>query len=228
MEFPAGMLEFMAATDAYNHGTCGREVKKSSYQQHRRGAIVWVHNKVQAHHTPPQHQAAWENWVDEVYAGTAGMKDAAVVGAVDHDVQEWMAAHKKGSPATADIVATRSRVQHTLNDLKQSRGAGVGIAAVKGLPAHLANPKAVLWDEEDPALIYVFDAGGGHPGQVRGSGQLRRAGDGDAELAPVRRTRRHHGPGDGPLLEGKGEPMIWWDAYPDRPPAPPHRIATRK
>lgn len=88
------------------------------------------------------------------------MKDAAVIGELAPEVVGWLAKHNQAAPATGDIVATREKVQHILSSLKASRGAGVGLAATKALPTHLAAPKAVLWDSEDPALVCVFDANG--------------------------------------------------------------------
>jgi hypothetical protein len=156
---PAGFLLWQLATEAHMSSTGSRPVAKSDYTQHRRGAIVWVHNKVQPHHTIPQHQAEWERWVDQVATGTAGMKDAAVIGEVNEIVRSWMANNKKAPLATNDIVATRSRIQHILSEWKASKGRGVGLEAIKGLPTTLANPKAILWDKEDPSLIYVYEAG---------------------------------------------------------------------
>jgi len=49
---------------------------------------------------------------------------------------------------------------HLLRDAKKTRKQAVSESFVRNLPTELANAKAVLFDTEDPALIYVFDAQG--------------------------------------------------------------------
>lgn len=142
-----------------------RAITKSTYTQHRRGAIVWIHNKVQPGQSEDHHQTEWGKWVDQVAVGTAGMKDAAVVGEISPEVASWLKSNQGINPATLDVVATRQKVQHALGESKASRGAGVSIEDIKAMPQILSHPLAVLWDSEDPALVYVFGRGGDRRGK---------------------------------------------------------------
>jgi hypothetical protein len=67
------------------------------------------------------------------------------------------------NPATYEIVARDTDILHALRDKKTTlwkstgyRG-GISAADLLALPEKLAYPKAVLWDTQDPALLYVFD-----------------------------------------------------------------------
>ena len=53
-----------------------------------------------------------------------------------------------------------------MNEVKWARGAGITESEMKAMLQHLASPKAILWDEEDPALVYAFDRSGTQRGKV--------------------------------------------------------------
>ena len=78
-----------------------------------------------------------------------------VVGALSQPVLDALSAIGK-VPQSGALTVNDRAIVHMLRDAKKS---GLTIDQVKQLPAMLADPKAVLWDHADPALVYVFDAG---------------------------------------------------------------------
>ena len=69
-------------------------------------------------------------------------------------------------PENAAITIGDKDVLHLLRDAKKTRKQAVSESFVRNLPTELANAKAVLFDTEDPALIYVFEAQGNRKGKL--------------------------------------------------------------
>lgn len=80
-----------------------------------------------------------------------------VVGALSQPVLNALAGMGK-VPQSGALTINDRAIVHMLRDAKK---AGLTIDQVKQLPELLADPKAVLWDNADPALVYVFDPGAG-------------------------------------------------------------------
>lgn len=59
--------------------------------------------------------------------------------------------------ATAAISISDREIAHMLRAAKQAAGKALAEADVRQLPRVLAAPKAVLFDRQEPALLYVFD-----------------------------------------------------------------------
>lgn len=87
-----------------------------------------------------------------------------VVGALSQRVLDALAGLGH-VPASGAITLADKAVIHMLRDAKAGRGAAIDIAQLRDMPRLLAAPKAVLWDDQDPALVYVFDPA---PGTGRG------------------------------------------------------------
>jgi SPP1 gp7 family putative phage head morphogenesis protein len=87
-----------------------------------------------------------------------------VVGALSQTVLDGLARHGK-VPQTGALTVNDRALVHMLRDAKSSRGAALPVDQVRCLPEALAAPQAVLWDQQDPALIYVLDLGAG-PGKI--------------------------------------------------------------
>ncbi|GEA13746.1 Mu-like prophage FluMu F protein [Alteromonas sp. KUL49] len=58
-------------------------------------------------------------------------------------------------PVGLAVVAKDADIAHMLRSTKSSRGATVPMSVASEIPDIVTNPDAVLWDKEDPALIYV-------------------------------------------------------------------------
>lgn len=78
-----------------------------------------------------------------------------VVGVISQRVLDALGTLDKVPQSGAITVNDRALV-HMLRDAKKS---GLSPEQIKALPQHLAAPKAVLWDQHDPALLYVFNDG---------------------------------------------------------------------
>ena len=109
----------------------------------------------------------WRDWrrQDTVAGGEAleiGALNPAVVRALeDRDIH----------PATATVTVTRRDLAHTTRDSKRQRGQSLDDADLDRLPGIIAQPEAVLFDTQDPALLYVFNPV--DPGRDKGKVVIR-------------------------------------------------------
>lgn len=101
-------------------------------------------------------------WFDQAAGG--GPIDPAIVVAGVLDLATLAALRTRGAdPASAAITLAQKTVRHFVRDAKAGRGQAVPLDVLKRLPDALANPRAILLDRRDGALLYVFDA----PGEAR-------------------------------------------------------------
>lgn len=109
-------------------------------------------------------------WVDALANRKEGSqpvdRSVWVIGAVDPAVLDRVA-DLQGPPTSAAITIDQSTVTHLLRVSKKDRGAAVPVDMVRRIPDLLRQPKAVLWDVADPALVYVFDGPGGPGARVK-------------------------------------------------------------
>jgi len=97
-------------------------------------------------------------------AATAGEKlpilltgDQRVVGALSQPVLDFLAT-KDVAPESGAITIMDDIAVHMLRTIKSARGAAIPEADLMRLPELLAEPTEILWDNQDPALLYVYDA----------------------------------------------------------------------
>ncbi len=101
-------------------------------------------------------KASYQTWVQEIMDGQfLPQGRRAVVGVLSPLVERELEA-QVGSLATSAITLEDRELNHMLRASKAARGAALSEADVLRLPELLAAPQAVLWDLEDPALLYVF------------------------------------------------------------------------
>lgn len=102
-------------------------------------------------------------WAENIMKTKMKSPDYRVVGAIDEEV---LAALKEidVEPASSPILTTAERIVHLAREDKDSRDQTIPPEAVKGMRELFRNPKAVLFDLQEPALIYVFDVE--EPGKI--------------------------------------------------------------
>ncbi|MGB6054039.1 MAG: phage minor head protein [Burkholderiaceae bacterium] len=108
----------------------------------------------------PQIAAEFRVWAADVIAGGVARNGYRVIGSMTPEVLAGVRAVGI-EPATAALTLRDAELLHLLRDSKAVRGAALPRADVLRLPELLADPVAVLWDQADPALVYVFDAADG-------------------------------------------------------------------
>ena len=56
------------------------------------------------------------------------------------------------------MTITQQALNHLRRESKQARGAALSKADIDRLPHIIAEPEAVLWDNEEPGLLFAFNA----------------------------------------------------------------------
>ncbi len=143
----------------------------------------WAYNPGKAGHrassaleklidAPPDLAAAWSGpdvadriasefkaWADAIATGERVDRGTFVVGVLDPSLLAAARA-RNVDPTSAAITVHQNQFTHAIRPAKKARGADVPADLLARLPELLAHPKAVLWDKQDPALIYVVDVPG--------------------------------------------------------------------
>lgn len=99
-------------------------------------------------------------WFDRAAAGGRVDRSSFPIGALGQRTLDWLDREGKAKPATGAITITQQVVQHMDRDTKRAVGKAVPTGMLRQLPEMIRNPRAVLWDKERPALLYVFDVAG--------------------------------------------------------------------
>lgn len=100
-------------------------------------------------------------WIEEIAKRAGGgsfraMGERRVAGALSSGALSFL--HGRGViPASGAITIADSDVLHMLRTAKGNR---LPISALNRLPGLLARPQALLWDKQDPGLVYVWNAEG--------------------------------------------------------------------
>ncbi len=99
-------------------------------------------------------RAAFADWVDEIAKDRKARGKTSVIGWMDSDTMNYLTRNDVhlSSPV---ITANDKRILHTMREAKEARGSTLSIEETKGIPDVIAGYDAVLWDTEDPALVYV-------------------------------------------------------------------------
>ena len=101
----------------------------------------------------------YRSWAEQVLADDYQPQNRQkVVGYLDKDVVA--ALEQRGmTPRNLTITLTDKALLHMARDTKKARGTAVPETELLSLSEHIEQPKAVLFDRVNPALLYVFDAG---------------------------------------------------------------------
>lgn len=97
------------------------------------------------------------SWMGKVNApGYHATNEAQRVGELSGPVARFV--QSKGyDPQDGSILIRDKEVQHMLRDAKVARDGAIPRDYATRLPEILGKPEKVLWDDQDPGLLYVFD-----------------------------------------------------------------------
>lgn len=101
-------------------------------------------------------QNSYGLFFDDVVGTGKARRERRVIGAFSPRTVERLSDFDQ-FPENAAITIGDKDVLHLLRDAKKTRKQAVSESFVRNLPTELANATAVLFDTEDPALVYVFD-----------------------------------------------------------------------
>ena len=108
----------------------------------------------------PHLSRSFGRWADEVLKDGFQFKgERRVIGALSPRVVSHLAA-TGNAPAHAAIVVSDRELLHMARDVKQAAGRAVPGESLRDLPGIIARPMAVLRDQRDGTLLYVFDPPG--------------------------------------------------------------------
>lgn len=97
----------------------------------------------------------FSGWVDDVIERGQVKGEQRVVGYVTEEIQ--VAVADQGQPlVTPTLMIDDKALLHAVRPSKVARQAALSIDEIRRLPQIIADPETVLWDTQDPALLYVF------------------------------------------------------------------------
>lgn len=99
-------------------------------------------------------KAAFSSWIDEIVTDGKARGATSVVGWMDLATIEYLEG-KNISVASPVIIADDRGMLHAARTAKRLRGNALTPEELKMLPDIVANAEAILWDTQDPALLYV-------------------------------------------------------------------------
>lgn len=126
------------------------------------GAASWAAAREEV--LPPL-QRGFARWVDTLTRAAARTRPTGAVwpvGGLSPRTVAFLETRGRTPESAAIHIADRD-VLHMVRDAKRAAGKALSLDLVRQLPELIAEPLAVLWDTQNPALLYVFDA----PGETR-------------------------------------------------------------
>lgn len=106
---------------------------------------------------------AFETWgrslIDREPKAAPVDRSVWTVGAIPSDVLRRLE-DMEAAPASAAITIDQKRFLHAARPSKREAGRAVPLAQLLRLPDLLRSPRAVLYDRQNPSLVYVFDVPG--------------------------------------------------------------------
>ncbi len=108
----------------------------------------------------PSIASEFRSWATDILSQRIARNSYRVIGAMTPDVLDAVRAIGI-DPGTAALTLRDAELLHLARTAKQARGNALIEQDVLRLPELLSNPTAVLWDTQDPALVYVFDTADG-------------------------------------------------------------------
>jgi len=110
-----------------------------------------------AHDLAQNFQAEFAPWVNKLIKTKKPIGEIKTVGYLSPVVVDQLT-KRKLAPITAVITVSDRDLVHAIRDAKD--GKHLPLDLLRGIPDELTNPKAVLYDKRNPALLYVFDIPG--------------------------------------------------------------------
>ena len=109
----------------------------------------------------------WQNWVEAAARSQPDKLDAFDVGVLPVEVIRALRQRPNPIEVSASLVTiAQAQLNHLRRDTKRMRDAALSIEDIERLPEIIAEPKAVLWDNEEQGLLFVMAATGKKQGKV--------------------------------------------------------------
>ncbi|HEY9200729.1 MAG TPA: phage minor head protein [Gammaproteobacteria bacterium] len=105
----------------------------------------------------PKLSRAFSPWVNQLLDRKQPQGEIKTVGYLKPSIVSALV-ERDQAPKTALITVTDKEIMHLLRDSKDGRHIPKDL--VRAMPDAINNPKSILWDKRDPAVLYVFDAPG--------------------------------------------------------------------
>ena len=101
----------------------------------------------------------WQDWVSAVGRNLPDKLDAFDVGVLPIEVIQALRQRPNPVEVSASLVTiTQAQLNHLRRDSKRIRGVGLSDADIKRLPDIIAEPEAVLWDDEKRQACFLPSA----------------------------------------------------------------------
>lgn len=104
----------------------------------------------------PPMLAKFSAHVRALVQGKPGQSAVHLIGAIEPEVLAWLETRQGVVLDNAAITVGDAVLTHMLRDSKAARGTALPVEVIERLPEALANRVAVLWDKDDPALVYAL------------------------------------------------------------------------
>lgn len=105
----------------------------------------------------PELEREFAAWVKTVAGEMTPKGERHVIGALTPEVVGYLTKARNAAPQSAAIAIDDAKLAHLVRDAKLDAGKSVPLEYVQRLPELLADPAAILWDEEKQTLLYVFN-----------------------------------------------------------------------
>ncbi|MHC8441066.1 MAG: PBECR3 domain-containing polyvalent protein [Candidatus Eutrophobiaceae bacterium] len=103
--------------------------------------------------------AAYKPWIEGVFNDQRMIRGrTATVGYIDMAVFAYFIKKEIKPPSNAAILLSDKQISHMLREKKKERGTAFSQDDIQRIPNIIASPEAILYDKEDPALLYVFSS----------------------------------------------------------------------
>jgi SPP1 gp7 family putative phage head morphogenesis protein len=100
---------------------------------------------------------AFSAWIDQVALTDKPTGETRIVSWITSEIENKL--FKLGNPPASPIIVTSDRnIAHALRDEKQAAGKALSVDEVKSIPQAIGRSEEVYYDEQSPALLYVFDS----------------------------------------------------------------------
>jgi SPP1 gp7 family putative phage head morphogenesis protein len=106
----------------------------------------------------PQLKAEYRTWAQAILSKKQAAGAYRVIGALTPEVLQTLG-DLDVLPTSVALTLRDQELLHLARDTKTARGASLPISDILNLPELLANPQAILYDQQDPALVYVLGSG---------------------------------------------------------------------
>ena len=109
----------------------------------------------------------WQDWVEAVDRNQPDKLDAFDVGVLPIEVIRALRQRPNPIEVSASLVTiTQAQLNHLRRDTKRILGKDLSKADIDRLPDIIAEPQAVLWDNEKSNLLFILEATGKKQGKV--------------------------------------------------------------